>query len=234
MCVLLAGCHPAAPIQTPSSRGAPARIVATDAATTTTDAPPPASSTEPPPSTATPPTAPPGHTPPPVDDAALASLPLDVTVSDEAALLATHRRDCKAFGPRTPCELQLDLDGDGAIDRAYKIRSRASKAAGIAIVWADGHVSIVGADARARHLETDVYEDGVDLGWREAPPDLSGDEMTWAIADRVGDGLVRRGGKGTPHRAPALSGGGIWLDGGDAAEILYWDGAHWRWLVLGF
>lgn len=190
------------------------------------------------PAPAEPTSEPAGITPPPVDDAELAALPVDLRVASKAALLETHRKDCKAFSRKTPCELVLDLDGDRKQDRAFKIRDRRTRHAGIAIAWADGSVSIIGAGARTRQLSTDVHMEGVDLEWREGTLEFADDgevDLSWGIAPRSGEGLrksVLR--KAVVHAAPGVTGDGIWLDGGDAAEILYWDGARWRWLILGF
>lgn len=193
-------------------------------------APPPAEAPAPDPPHLLDPT---GETPPPVTDPTLAALPLDVRVVSLTALFATHRRDCKAFAPRSRCEIVLDLDGDAAPERAFKIRARTSGHAGIAVLWADDSVSIIGADAPSRQLRTDVYMDGVELEWNEVEPDLA--LASWRTAAPEEDGYtVLSPGAKTVLRAPGLVGAGLWLDGGDAVEILYWDRRHWRRLIVGF
>ncbi len=233
--VLFAGCSPAPAAATPPSAPPPvdpadgASISAADdrKAEPTLPVAPAVSATDPN-----------GLTPPPVDDVGLAGLPVDVRVAEVSALLTTHRKDCKAFARRSPCELRLDLDGDGTEDAAFKIRDRSSGHAGIAVRWSHGGVSIIGAGVRTRQLATDVHMDGTDLSWREVEADFADNETesSWGIAVRVGGGF-RRGGAGSArgeHVAPGITGDGLWLDGGDAAEILYWDGERWRRLVLGY
>jgi hypothetical protein len=200
------------------------------------------------------PTQPVASAPPPVAEASeivapatepsLAALPVDVRLSSWTSTLASHRPDCKAFARASACELVVDLDGDGKPERAVKLRERSSGRAGIGIRWADGTVSIVGAGASSRQLATDVYEDGVDLSWREVEDDWSF-LARWSVARHTPAGFAiprgrapsRPGSGAAPPRslrAPAALGGGLWLDGGDAAEVLYWDGARWRRLVAGF
>ncbi|MBX7083420.1 MAG: hypothetical protein K1X88_29705 [Nannocystaceae bacterium] len=170
-------------------------------------------------------------------DPELAALPTDVRVESITVLQGTHRKDCTAFARGSRCELVGDLDADGRVDRVLKIRHRKTRETGIAIAWADGTVSIVGAGVRSRQLTTDVHLEGVDLAWEEGMVDFGqgGEiEWTWGLARRSGDGLQRGARAKVVHAAPGATGDGIWLDGGDAVEILYWDGARWRRLVLGF
>lgn len=231
------GVHTPAPSAPSPAKPDPAPATAP----TPTEPTPTPAPTEPTPIEPTPtPADPTGLTPPPIADPELAALPVDVRIASMTAVLTTHRKDCKAFARRSACELVADLDGDGKKDRAIKIRDRATKRAGIAIAWADGSVSIIGAGARSRLLSTDVHMEGVDLGWEEASEDYADDvedgvDTTWGVARRKGDGLERAvPRRPAVHRAPGVTGDGIWMDGGDAVQILYWDGARWRWLILGF
>lgn len=235
-CVSLAvvvGCRSSAPPPStaPPTTAAPIADPAEPASPPEPPAPEPAAATAPEPAAD-----PSGMTPPAIDDPQLAALPTDVRVPDLAALASTHRRDCKAFAPRSPCELKLDLDGDGRLERTFKIRSTTDPdATGIAIAWADASVSIIAAGAASRQLWTDPYEGNVDLSWHEVEPDLGAEG--WRVAKPVGDGYTvsRRGpNPSTQLFAPGRAGAGIWLDGTDAAEILYWDRERWRRLVVGF
>jgi hypothetical protein len=175
---------------------------------------------------------------PPEPDATIAALPIDARVPSWTAVLEHHRRDCDAF-KAPPCELVGDFDGDGKKDRAVKIRERTTRRAGIAIRWASGEVSIIGAGVASRQLSTDVSLDGIELSWSVVEEDLEFLQR-WSIARRAGTGFVEAGPPrpvGGPRRespAPAATGAGILLDGGDAAEVLYWDGTRWRRLILGY
>jgi hypothetical protein len=169
----------------------------------------------------------------PEPDAALAALPTDVRLLDRAAWEADYRKDCKALAA-SPCALAGDLDGDGVPEQIVQTRAKRSKHAGLAVLWGSGAVSIIGAGAPSRQLRTDVFVDGVELEWSAVEDDLSF-VTHWALVQRRADGFVALG--PVPERslpAPAATGAGVWLDGGDAAEVLYWDGAAWRRLVVGF
>jgi hypothetical protein len=169
----------------------------------------------------------------PEPDATLAALPTDVRLPDLATWQTSYRKDCKAL-IASPCELTGDLDGDGVAERIVEIRSKRSQHAGLAVLWGTGDVSIIGASTPSRQLRTDVYVDGVELEWSAVEDDLS--FLTrWGIVQRSADGffaLHPNAERSLP--APAATGAGLWLDGGDAAEVLYWDGAGWRRLVVGF
>jgi hypothetical protein len=172
---------------------------------------------------------------PPVD-ADLAALPADVRLSDESALFRTHRKEC-AFGPKAHCEHRVDFDGDGAFERVFFVRARDTHHLGLAVVWAQGGVSLIGADARMRQLSTNVYVDDVELAWDEIESDFEIEH--WRVAQIAGDGFAtsaprKRGAPASspPMRAPARAGGGVFLSNSDSSTILYWDGACWRRLVL--
>jgi hypothetical protein len=169
----------------------------------------------------------------PEPDAALAALPTDARLPDRTAWQAAYRKDCKALAA-SPCELTGDLDGNGVPEQIVEVRSKRSKHAGIAVLWDGGGVSIIGAGTPSRQLRTDVYVDGVELEWSAVEDDLS--FLThWKIVQRRTDGFVAHVlGDERSLPAPGATGAGIWLDGGDAAEVLYWDGGVWRRLVVGF
>ena len=154
----------------------------------------------------------------------------------QAAFDAVYRQDCRAFAPDASCELVGDLDGDGRTDRVFKIRTRKGGKVGIAVAWADGRYSVLGAGARTLRVRTEVYADGTkeaEVALTE-PLELAG-ITTWKILPPVKDGFARRPDNlKSVYRAPAVVGHGIFIDGGDAAELLYWDGGRWRWLILGF
>jgi hypothetical protein len=169
----------------------------------------------------------------PDPDPTLAALPSDVRLPDRAAWQADYRKDCEALAA-SPCELTGDLDRDGVPEQIVEIRSERTGQAGLAVLWGSGAVSIVGAGTPSRQLRTEVYADGVDLEWSAVEDDLSF-VMRWGIAPRKADGFAapdRASERSFP--APAATGAGVWLDGGDAAEVLYWDGSAWRRLVVGF
>jgi hypothetical protein len=169
----------------------------------------------------------------PEPDATLAALPTDVRLPDRTAWQAAYRKDCEAFAA-SPCELTGDLDGNGVPEQIVAVRSKRSNHAGIAVLWDGGEVSIIGAGTPSRQLRTDVYVDGVEFEWSAVEDDLS--FLThWKLVPRRNDGFVARVRKAERSLpAPGATGAGIWLDGGDAAEVLYWDGAAWRRLVVGF
>lgn len=165
--------------------------------------------------------------------------PLPGAVRDrlpQAAFAAVYREDCRAFAPNASCELAGDLDGDGKTDRVFKIRTRKGGKAGIAIAWADGRYSVIGAGASTLRVRTEVYADGTkeaEVALTE-PMELGG-ITNWKILPPAKEGFVSRpDNPKSVYKAPAVVGHGIFIDGGDAAEMLYWDGGRWRWLILGF
>jgi hypothetical protein len=169
----------------------------------------------------------------PAPDATLVPLPTDVRLPDRSAWQTGYRKDCKALAA-SPCELTGDLDGDGVPEHVVQTRSERSKHAGIAVLWGSGAVSIIGAGTPSRQLRTEVFIDSVALEWSAVEDDLSF-VTRWAVVQRSADGFVARGpGAERSLPAPMATGAGIWLDGGDAAEVLYWDGTQWRRLVVGF
>jgi hypothetical protein len=188
-----------------------------------------------------PPAEPPG-TVVPAPEPELAALPTDVRLPDPAAWQRSHGKDCKALAA-SPCELVADLDGDGVSDRVVQTRAKASKRAGIAVLWGSGGVSIIGAGTPSRLLRTDVYVGGMELAWIPVEDDLAF-VTRWMIVPRSADGFIAPAstaprppdGTAADHSlpAPAATGAGVWLDGGDAAEVLYWDGTAWRRLIVGF
>jgi hypothetical protein len=181
-------------------------------------------------------------TAPPAPEPELAALPLDVRLPSRAMWEWHYLQDCKALAA-SPCELTADLDGDGTPDRVVETRDETFQRAGIAVLWGGGAVSIIGAGASSRQLRTDVHADGVDLTWIPVEDDLSF-VTRWMIVPRSPDGFVAPASAAPPppgrtaadHSlpAPAATGAGVWLDGGDAAEVLYWDGSGWRRLIVGF
>lgn len=193
---------------------------------------------DPPRETPAPPPTPPSPEPrglvAPQPDASIAALPTDVRLLDRAAWQADYRKDCKALAA-SPCELTGDLDGDGMPEQIVQTRAKRSKRAGLAVLWGSGAVSIIGAGTPSRQLRTDVYVDGVELEWNAVEDDLSF-VTRWALVQRRADGFVALVGPAGERSlpAPAATGAGVWLDGGDAAEVLYWDGTAWRRLVVGF
>jgi hypothetical protein len=239
---LAIGCTPAkrTPAETPMradpvEHHAPAASPATPASSVADATAPTSSEPVPPPMTVAAPD--PTGLVPPEPDASMTGLPVDARLPDWAAVLAHHRRDCNAFRPK-PCELVADFDGDGQKDRAVKIRETSTRRSGIAIRWASGAVSVIGAGVATRQLSTDVHMEGVDLSWRETEDDFSFLEH-WSVVQRSDAGFVGAGPKlrtGEPRAsaAPGATGAGILLSGSDAAEVLYWDGLQWRRLVLGF
>jgi hypothetical protein len=153
-----------------------------------------------------------------------------------AAFDALYLRDCNAFARRQRCELAGDLDGDGKPERVFKIRARKGGGVGIAVAWADGRFSVLGAGARTPRVRTEVYMDGTqekEVVLTE-PLELEG-IVTWTLLPPGRGGFVGEMPKhGSSYLAPSVVGQGIFFSGGDAAQLLYWDGSRWRWLILGF
>lgn len=154
----------------------------------------------------------------------------------QADFAAVYVEDCRAFAPHQSCELTGDLDGDGKSDRVIKIRTRKGGKVGIAVAWADGRYSVLGAGARTLRVRTEVYADGTrepEVALTE-PLELGGIK-SWKILPPAREGFVSRSNSPkSVYRAPSVVGHGIFISGGDAAEMLYWDGGRWRWLILGF
>ena len=153
-----------------------------------------------------------------------------------AAFAAVYQEDCRAFASQESCELTGDLDGDGKPERVFKIRARKGGKVGIAVAWADGRYSVLGAGARTLRVRTEVYQDGTkepEAALTE-PLELAG-ITTWKLLPPAKEGFASRANNPKAvYRAPSVVGPGIFISGGDAAEMLYWDGGRWRWLILGF
>lgn len=153
---------------------------------------------------------------------------------NRAAFDAAYVRDCSAFAPRERCELSGDLNGDGKPDRLFKIKGLQGGEVGIAVAWADGRFSVLGASARTRYVRTDVASDGLKEESHAEPLDLEGIQ-TWRLLKPAHNGFASSSLKGQrTYAAPFVVGDGIYISGGDAAEMLYWDGRGWRRLILGF
>ncbi len=183
---------------------------------------------------------------PPKPDVDLAVLPTDARSATSAAWGRAYRKHCGALRAR-PCELVADLDGDGKTDRVMQIRERGGARAGIAIAWGTRGVSTIAAGASSRTLRVEVFEDHTEQSWNATDDDLE-EVLRWAIVPRTADGFditrfaphtppTRAGAKRPPRRivstpAPSATGAGIWVAGGDAAQILYWDGTGWRQLIM--
>lgn len=220
--VVVVGCsskQPAAP------EPAPAPVVKTADAT-----PAPAPAPVPPP-------APPAALVAPPVDKDVAKLPADARLPDAKRWEQRYRKDCAALAAE-PCELAGDLDGDGAPEQIFEIRAKSGTRAGIAVQWSKGGVSIIGAGAPSRQLRTEIHSEGAEQQWLAVEDDLAF-ITRWQLLARTPDGFERPGSMPKPRhggglRAPAGAGAGIWLDGGDAGEVLYWDGGIWRRLVAGF
>jgi hypothetical protein len=161
----------------------------------------------------------------------LADVPVDLRV-DARAFAAGWRKHCGGFARKDPCEAKIDIDGDGKAEKVVRVRERRGSRDGIGVVWADGSVSVLGAGAVVRTLMTDIHMDGVDESWGAFEESMTGLFACRRIA-RNGDGFGG-GPKRDPFPAISPTGDGIMLDGGDAAEIVYWDGKQWRQLILGF
>lgn len=165
----------------------------------------------------------------------LVGLPSDPRHS-RATFDARWRRYCDGFARADPCEFPLDVDGDGRDERVLRIRERSGTRDGLAIVWSDGRVSVLGAGESVRVVWTEVFLDGSEAAWQALDESFTGFTRCRRVRRR-GPGFAdvhRRGKGGVPFPALSPTGDGIWLVGGDAAAILHWDGARWRLLALGF
>jgi hypothetical protein len=141
---------------------------------------------------------------------------------DRAAFARGYVRACDAFARRDPCELRADLDGDGRPERVVKVRARRGGAAGLAVLWRSGAVTVLAAGraARVRTFDRDADGNG-EAGERDGERDLTG-LTRWKVAraDRMAYPGTRRD--------------GIQLDGGDAAEVYYLVDGAWLAVILGF
>ncbi len=159
---------------------------------------------------------------------------------NEQALRNTHILGCRPAGSAA-CELRADLDGDGSIDRVVDVEARASQQAGLAVFWGSGAVSVLGAGVPSRQLTLDIERrersSHVDAAWRATELDHVGLSSASVVA-LVPGGHGFQPSKGAKDEdivaAPGAVGAGLRLDGGDAAEILYWAGTEWRVVLLGF
>jgi len=128
-----------------------------------------------------------------------------------------------------PCELRLDLDGDDVADTVFVTSAGPERSVGIGIVWSDGHASVLGA-GNPVVLQPGTEEEGdafevTEFGWM----------MAWNRAP-LRDGRFEVPVLHKPVRfdAPGALGDGIEISGSDAAAVIYFDGAEWRWIDLGF
>ena len=122
---------------------------------------------------------------------------------------------------RFACSLSLDLDGDKSPETVSLLNVAGQL--GLRVAWGDGRSSELGAGTK---LELGPgAEELSDFNWL----------VQWRVAPRVkGAFLVEVLRKPQRFPAPKALGDGIVIDGGDAAEILYWSAAGWRLLPLGF
>lgn len=133
------------------------------------------------------------------------------------------------------CTRRGDLDADGLIDTVALVRPREGKALGLAVLWGRGGHAVLGAGVRGQSWRERVDESvrtakiPADLGWL----------ADWDVLPAHGPAGARTGFRGRKgpvrvFKAPGVLGDGIYVSGGDAAAIVYWDGAGWRFEHLGF
>ena len=141
-----------------------------------------------------------------------------------------------------PCSVQGDLDGDGRLDDAVFVRSRAG-AVGIALLMATSPTDLLGGGRRGKYwTKTEVADVGAapeapgpaeeidaDLGWIrrwELRPRKLRNGAPFFVG-QIGKRIVE-------SPAPDAVGDGLLLDGGDAAAILYRVPGGWRLMHLGY
>lgn len=112
-----------------------------------------------------------------------------------------------------PCALALDLDGDGAEDRAFV--TSVSGTIQVGVTWSDKRQAVLSLP----------QEKISEFSWLQA----------WKPAKKNGDYFeIEVLGKTRDVEAGDARGDGLWVSGGDAAAILYWDGTAWAYLALGY
>ncbi|MDC0740640.1 hypothetical protein [Polyangium mundeleinium] len=142
----------------------------------------------------------------------------------------------------SPCSVQGDLDGDGRLDDAVLVRSRAG-ALGIALLMATSPTDLLGGGRRGiSWTKTEVADVGAapeaagpkeeidaDLGWIrrwELRPRKLRNGAPFFVG-QIGKRIVE-------SPAPGAVGDGLLLDGGDAAAILYRVPGGWTLMHLGY
>lgn len=144
--------------------------------------------------------------------------------------------------PLPPCEQQVDLDGDGQLDRLFVVSSAAPASDGDSDDDDDGEstlvvdlmVELAGArPVRLGSAAAPLWDGEVgEPGRRPRQPDPS--DMSWLQAWRPAqrEGLYLRVG-GQRFAVPGR-GGAVWVSGGDAAALLLREGERWVLLGLGY
>ncbi len=154
--------------------------------------------------------------------------------------------------PLPPCEQQVDLDGDGQLDRLFVVSSAAAASGdgdgddgddgdgddddddGESTLVVDLMVELAGArPVRLGSAAAPLWDGEVgEPGRRPRQPDPS--DMSWLQAWRPAqrEGLYLQVG-GQRFAVPGR-GGAVWVSGGDAAALLLREGERWVLLGLGY
>ena len=125
------------------------------------------------------------------------------------------------------CEHQLDLDGDGQLDRAF-LTLTGEHTIRLAVALAGHAEELVGTEHPL--VQTEYKEAG-----STAMPDPEfGWLVSWKVAQREGRELVLPTGAHQRLATPEALGDALWMSGGDAAAVLYRSRTGWVLMQLGY
>lgn len=124
-------------------------------------------------------------------------------------------------------ELRGDLDGDGTLD-TIRITPDAKEVTCLEIHASTAPTLVCGGTSPATIERIEIFESGV-VSLGAAPCDPAG-----VAVDVVGPDLPgARTFRGAINASVAPTGTGLWLDGGDAWEVIVWRDGGWRQVVVG-
>lgn len=140
----------------------------------------------------------------------------------------THHPEVVGDTVQLPCWASADIDLDGAMDDVALVLG-AKDELGIAVVTRSKGTILIGAGTRGPMWRVEI--DG-QSSMKPVERDLQWLRV-WKVVLPVsgGGGFASKAGM---HEAEGVRGDGLYLSGGDAAAIAYFDGKGWRLLHLGF
>ncbi len=144
----------------------------------------------------------------------------------------SHRFEQDEDSIELACRKTADVDLDGYADDVVLVKDSAGHL-GLAVLAHGPARILIGAGKRGQTwmvvTDDDTSREPVDtdLDWL----------ASWSVWPVWKDGRMARGFSGGPgrnHVADDVGGDGLFLSGGDAASVAYFDGSGWRLLHLGF